>query len=67
MTDKIKIKVYCTTGFAGCDHVDYFELDREEWQALTEEEQREELDNFASTFMGNYIDYGAYVVEDEDE
>lgn len=67
MTDKIKIKVYCHTGYVGSNYVEYFEEDRETWEAMTKEEQEEELNNYAWDLMSNYIDYGAYVVEDEDE
>lgn len=65
MTDKIKIKVYCTTGYVGSDYVEYVEEDRETWESMSEEEQAEELNNYAWDFMSNHIDYGAYVVEDE--
>lgn len=61
MSDVIKIKMFVNTGFAGCTHNDVLEVDRTEWEAMNEKEQAEFLEQCASDFMSNYIEFGAYV------
>lgn len=65
MTDKIKIKLYCTTGLIGFDHVEYVEEDREAWEAKSAWEREDILQEYAEKFLSRHIDYGAYVVEGE--
>lgn len=66
MGDKVKIKVYVGTGFAGCTHEDVEYVDRAEWEAMTEEEQEAYLEEAASTFLHNCIEHSAWV-DDEEE
>lgn len=68
---KIKIQVYCHTGFSGCNH-DYIipnikEFDKKEWESMKEDEQEAILYELTETNMANNIEYGAYVIEDENE
>jgi hypothetical protein len=67
MSDTVRIRVYVSTGFANATHEEIYEEDRETWEAMTPEEQEKELDSIASDYASNYIEYGAYVLEDEDE
>ena len=62
-----KIKLYVCTGFAGCKHVDYRYIPDDEWDEMTKTEQEDLLDQLAQDHMVNCIDYGAFVVEEEDE
>lgn len=63
----MKIKLFVNTGFANCKHEDILEIDDQEWNEMTEEEREKYMDEAAGDFMNNYIEYGAYPVEDEDE
>lgn len=64
-TDKVKIKVFVYTGFSNAEHEDYFYVDREKWNLLTEQEREDLLDSYASEYMSNCIEFGAYVEDDE--
>ncbi|WP_447404525.1 DUF7167 family protein [Pseudomonas aeruginosa] len=57
----IKIKMYVDTGFAGCKHEDSIEIDKGYWESLSEEGKDEYLEELAQDFLGNHIDFGAYV------
>lgn len=57
----VKICVYVDTGFANSRHEDEIEIPDEEWEAMTEEQKDKRLDEEAREFMGNCIDYAAYV------
>lgn len=65
MNDKVKIKLYIGTGFAGCDHRNVEYVDRAEWEAMTEKEQDNYLDQVAQDFLENHIDFSAWVEEEE--
>jgi hypothetical protein len=66
--ETIKIQVYCHTGYVGCNHDYIEEFDKEEWSKLSEEERENWLNELAQDNMGNHIDYGAFVInEDKDE
>lgn len=62
-----KIKLYVNTGCAGCKHIDYHDIPDDEWDEMTEKEREELLDELAQDYLVNHIDYGAFVVEGEDE
>lgn len=55
-----RIRVWVETGFAGCNHEDYYPLP-DNWDQMSEQEQQEHLDELAYEFRGNCIEYGAYV------
>lgn len=65
MSAVVKIKIEVHTGFAGCTHVDYHEIDRTEWDEMSECERDEYLNDLAVAEMGNRVESCAYVVEDE--
>jgi hypothetical protein len=60
----VKIKIYVDTGFAGCRHVDFQDLP-DDWEELSAEEREEYLDEAATDFRNNVINYGASVVDDD--
>jgi uncharacterized protein YaaW (UPF0174 family) len=64
---KIKIQVYCDTGFSGCKHNYVEEFDKDEWDSMDEREKERYLADIATDNMSNHIDYGAYVIEDGSE
>lgn len=61
MTDQVKIKLFIGTGFADANHEDEEYIDRAEWEAMTEMEQEAYLEQAATDFMSNHIEYSAYV------
>jgi nitrogen regulatory protein PII-like uncharacterized protein len=63
MSDTVKIKITVETGFAGATHTDYDEVDREDWDAMTKDEQEEYLDQAATDLRDNYVSCNAYVME----
>lgn len=67
MKKKIKIQVYCNTGYAGGNHNYVEEIDKDEWESIDKDDQQKYLDDIAVDNMSNNIDYGAYVIEDGSE
>ena len=66
MSDMIKIRLYVGTGFAGANHEDVYEVEREGWESLTEEQKEKELDQMAQDYLWNCIECAAWVVEDDE-
>lgn len=64
MTDKVKIKLYIGTGFAGAKHEDEEYIDRKEWEGMSPEQREEYLEQAATDYLNNHIDYSAWVEED---
>lgn len=56
-----RIKLFISTGFTGCGYKDYYDYPDEDWDELTEDDKEKELDQLAQDFLGNHIDFGAYV------
>jgi hypothetical protein len=54
-----KIKVYLDTGFAGCKHEDIIEVDDD----ITDED----VDEIARDTAFNWIEWGWYDVEEDDD
>lgn len=67
MKKTIKIQVYCYTGFTGCNHNYIEEIDKDEWDSMSKKDQNSLLHSLAEFNMSNHIDYGAYVLDDEDD
>ena len=67
MSDTVKIKMHVGTGFAGADHEDEHEVEREWWESLSEKQRDKFLDEIALDFLYNHVECSAWVVEDEDE
>jgi hypothetical protein len=66
MGNQVKIKLYVGTGFAGQAHEDEELIDRVEWEAMTEPQQEQYLEQAASDYLHNTVEYSAWV-EDEDD
>lgn len=66
MSETRKIKVWIDTGFNSASHTDFLDLP-DGWDVMTPAEQEERLEEEAREFLGNKIDYGAAVVENDDE
>ena len=61
--EKVRIKSIVETGFSGCVHEEYHEYDREEWDAMSEQEQQELLEELATTFRDNMVSCNAWVIQ----
>lgn len=61
MANTIRIKMYVDTGFPTACHEDYHEVDKDEWEAMTKDEKDSYLEEVAKEYMGDCIDYGAYL------
>lgn len=60
-----KIKVWCALNL--CRVEDTFDYDDEDWNAMTEKEQEQALDQMAADHSNNYVEYGAEVVTREEK
>lgn len=67
MSDQIRIKVLVETGFAGGNHEDEIFMDRTEWEAKSEEERNEFLNESAIDLRDNYVGCSAWVAKDGEE
>ena len=61
-----KIKVYLDIGLCGCEKSEIIDFDDEVWNSLTDIEKEDNLQAEAEHFMSNNLDYGAYILEDEE-
>lgn len=59
----VTIKMYVNTGFAGVKHEDSFEVDREDWESMSDQEKEKFLDERAVDYLHNSCECGAYVEE----
>lgn len=66
MSDMIKIRLYVGTGFAGCNREDIWEVERDWWEGLSEDQKEKELDQMGMEFAFNYIDVSASVMKDDE-
>lgn len=64
MSKTVKIKVVIDTPFVGGTITDYEEVDREDWDEMTEKERNDLLDDLAKDYLENNIGYWAEVVEE---
>ena len=61
----IRIRVGMSVSYmSGSDREDVMEYPRDEWEAMTPEQQKAELDNIAESFVADYLDSWAQVEED---
>jgi hypothetical protein len=58
------IKIFCNCG-PESNHEDEMEFSDETWAVMTKPERQRALDEMASDFMSNFVDYGAYVADDK--
>jgi len=56
--------MYVGTGYEGCDHEDVYEYPREEWEAMSKEQQEKLLNELATEYLFERCEYGAWVEED---
>ena len=65
-SDMIRIKagVECIFTIAKSESV--YEVDRAEWEAMTDEDREQALDEYAQGELENSVSAYAYVLEDED-
>jgi hypothetical protein len=66
MSDKRRIKLFIDTGSANARHIDYIDLP-DDWDQMSGKDQEEYLDEEAQDFVSNYIEFGAVVVDEDDE
>jgi hypothetical protein len=64
-----KYKLFIHTGLVGADHEDYCDIaeiyTREQWDAMTDAEQQEELQSHLDDYVSGKIDYGFCPAEQE--
>jgi hypothetical protein len=64
--DMIRIKTGISVNWvAGSTREDFIEIPRAEWEAKTEAEREDYLNDVTSTLIANGVDVWAYVEEDE--
>lgn len=64
MSDQVRIKVLVETGYTGGDHEDEILIDLSEWEAMSEQDQNEFLNESALDLRDNYVSCSAWVVKD---
>ena len=64
MSEYVKIRLYVGTGYAGCDHEDVYEYPREEWEAMSKEQQEELLNELVTEYLFERCECAAWVEED---
>lgn len=62
----VRIKTVVETGFAGCTHTDVIEIDKDEWDAMTEQQREDRLDQEATDFRDNLISCSAWVLDGDE-
>lgn len=64
MSDAIRIKMTVETSFSRSVYEDFQEVDRAEWEALSQSEQDELLDELALEFLHENTSCSAVVVDE---
>lgn len=65
MRDMIRIKTGISVNWvAGSTREDFIEMPRTEWEAMTEAEREDYLNDVTSTLIANSVEAWAYVEED---
>ena len=65
MSDTIRIKAGVACSFTTATSESVYEVDRAEWEAMSEQEQQQRLDDYAQGELENSVNAYAYVEEDE--
>ena len=65
MSDTIRIKAGVECSFTTATSESVYEVDRAEWEAMSEQEQQQRLDDYAQGELENSVNAYAYVEEDE--
>ena len=66
MSEYVKIAMYINTGFVGGKIIDYYEVNKEEWESFSASQQEVYLDDIALEFLHEVIEFGAYVEEGDE-
>ena len=64
MKDYVKIKMYVGTGYHGVEHEDYYEYPRDEWEAMSEDQRVQVLNDMALEFLHERCECSAWVEEE---
>lgn len=64
MSDTVKIRMSLATRYVGSEMTDTIELDREDWEALSEDDKEKMLEEIYMNFLSNE-NYGGIWVEEE--
>ncbi len=62
MSEVVRVRLYCTSGFASGVHEDEIEIGREEWDEWSDSERDKALDEAAHDHMNNHIEYGWEII-----
>lgn len=65
MSDTVKIRLLVNTGFPTAKHKGVHELPRDDWEAMTEQEREDFLDDLATSFRDSRIECSAWVDGEE--
>ena len=65
MSSVVRIRLHVGSGYAGADHEDVVEIDKEEWESMSEEQQNSLMDDLVIDFRNNVIECSAWVIEEE--
>jgi len=60
----MRVRLFLTTGMAGGRREEIMDIPDSEVEHMDGEEYEEYLDQLATDFMSNYIDYGCEVLDD---
>lgn len=60
------LKVHVSTGWAGGDHIDYWELP-DDWDSLSKDEKKKFCDESAMEYLHECCEASAWVVDSEDD
>ncbi len=60
----MKVKLFISTGFASCNHIDFIDVQESELDGKNENEIEQYLQNLAIDFMHEKIDCSYEVIED---
>ena len=66
MSDTIRIKAGVECSFTTASTESVYEVDRAEWEAMTDEQREQALNEYAEGELSNSVNAYAYVMEDED-
>lgn len=63
MNDKVKIKLTLSIGFPTATRIETIEVDREDWEEMSEDDREQFLDDEAQHMINNYADVHEKIVE----
>ena len=63
MTDKVKITLTLSIGFPTATHKTSFEVDREEWEEMSEDDRDQLIEEECQALINNYADVSVKIEE----